>query len=265
MMRFVPLSQALRDIAADPGGQRELQALDRAYNRLSGMPDTDRQGYIDSNGIRKWSRLKNRLTTLFGKKCWYSEARLVGAPLTIDHYRPKIHYWWLAFNPDNYRVACPLVNSPGGEGGKARHFPLLTPGIPAQAPGSIDQGDPVLLDPCRSDDVALLAFQSDGRPVLHPAHASDPIAQHRVAESKILLNLDHPDFNAERAELYHTIQREVAAIEALPIGSVPRQQMQEHLESRMKPDAPYSTAACFYLMPHRHLPWVQEMINRNTL
>ena len=76
---------------------------------------------------------------------------------------------------------------------------------------------PVILDPCKKEDCDLLAFQGDGRPVLNPAYADDPIARRRVEDSKVLLNLDHPDFNSKREQLYHDIAEDVNAYEALPV------------------------------------------------
>ena len=259
-MRHIPLSQALMEFAASADGPRAVSALARAHLHLSKMPDAARPAYIERNGARKWSAHKNHLVGKFGKKCWYTEAEIIGAHLTIDHYRPKALYWWLAFEPDNYRVACPFANSPEDGGGKSNHFPLTLPAIRATGPGNSDQGDPVILDPCRQEDVALLAFQSDGQVVIHPDFAHDPIAVHRVTESKVLLNLQHADFNAKRAELYETITEEVADIEGLPHSSARRVKKIQRLERRLAPDAPYSTAARFYLMAHRYLDWVETML-----
>ena len=62
----------------------------------------------------KWSPVKNLMTAQLGNKCWHTEAELVEADLTIDHYRPKCDYWWLAFDVSNYRIAYPFANSPKG-------------------------------------------------------------------------------------------------------------------------------------------------------
>jgi hypothetical protein len=101
--------------------------------------------------------------------------------------------------------------------------------------------------------------------VIHPDFAHDPDAVHRVTESKILLNLQHADFNAKRAELCQAIGREVSCIRELPENIAERLSMIQHLESLIQPHAPFSTAARFYLMTHRYLSWVQDILDRNPL
>ena len=90
----------------------------------------------------------------------------------------------------------------------------------------------IILDPCRKADCDLLAFQADGRPILNPAYKGDPIARRRVNESKIVLNLDHPDFNAKREQLYHAIADDVKAFEELPRGSGLRATIHDRITER---------------------------------
>ena len=40
---------------------------------------------------------------------------------------------------------------------------------------------------------------------MNPAFAADPVAIERVSQSKILLDLDHPEFNSKREQLYVAI------------------------------------------------------------
>jgi hypothetical protein len=236
--------------------------------KLAAMPPADRQGYIRRNGPRKWSPIKNWLTGKLGKKCWYTEAELVGAPLAIDHFRPVCDYWWLAFDASNYRVACAFANSPehnplhGCAGGKGNAFPLLGTGPRAKGRNKLRCERPVILDPCDKADCDLVAFQADGRPVLNPAHAADPIALRRVEESKILLNLDHPDFNSKREQLCNDIADDVDAYGALPAGSPARATIEARLEGRLAASAPFSSAARYYLRLHRHHDWVEAILAR---
>lgn len=108
--------------------------------------------------------------------------------------------------------------------------------------------------------MTLLAFQADGRPVLNPAYADDPIASRRVEESKVLLNLDHPDFNSKREQLYRHIGEDVKAHEALPEDSSSRVAIRVRMEKRLAANAPFSTAARYYLQVHRNLSWVEELL-----
>lgn len=264
-MRHVPMKDAVKKIFDGPDGKKDKKRLSRARRTLEGKASQDRKAYIRRNGSSKWSPIKARLTDVLGQKCWYTEAELVGASLTIDHYRPSSHYWWLAFDVDNYRVACPFSNSPqrnpeqGIAGGKGDEFPLLPPGVRANCQAELPTENPVILDPCKSEDCDLVAFQTDGRPILNPAYKGDSIAEKRVNDSKILLNLDHPDFNAKREELYHKIANDIRAYEELPAGSVSRDNIREKMAMRVAANAPFSMAATHYLRLFRHLAWVEDL------
>lgn len=192
---------------------------------------------------------------------------LVGASLVIDHYRPVCDYWWLAYKPTNYRVACPWANSPqhnaqyGCAGGKGDNFPLLPPGIRAIAEHELANEQPIILDPCNAADCELLVFQTDGRPNLNPIFNGDAAAAHRVEQSKILLNIDHPDFNSKREQLCRAIAEKVGIHEALPADSTERTPIRTGIQKMLAPHAPFSTAAKFYLQLHRHLDWVEKILN----
>lgn len=83
--------------------------------------------------------IRDRLIALIGEKCWYCETRFVRSPFHVDHYRPKSvvvgeaerrGYWWLAYDPANYRLACHHCNSGGARygnksagAGKGARFP----------------------------------------------------------------------------------------------------------------------------------------------
>src|SRR4051794_37266577 len=111
-MRHIPLKKFLLKAFADSRGKRMRKTLSNARKKLRKMTTTRRGEYVASNGAKKWSPLKNALLSKLGNKCWYTEVELVGAPLAIDHFRPICHYWWLTFDPENYRIACPFSNSP---------------------------------------------------------------------------------------------------------------------------------------------------------
>jgi len=267
-MRRIGLTTLLPQVFADANGQKAKKSLERAHKKVAKKrsPRT-RKKYIDDNGSGKWKPVKDWLTTRLGRKCWYTEWELIGAPLVVDHYRPVCDYWWLAFDPENYRVACPWANSPehnplhGCAGGKGDNFPLLPPAIRATTKNELPNEQPVILDPCNAADCDLLAFHVDGRPVLNPAFAGDVIANQRVEQSNILLNLDHPAFNSKREQLCNVIADDVRAHEALPADSAERITIRTRLGCRLAPNAPFSTAARFYLKLHRHLDWVENIVN----
>lgn len=268
-MRYVPIQSLLQTVFADTDGEKDKRRLERAHEIVTLTPAKDRKSYIDNNGTSKWSPLKDRFAAELGNKCWYTEAELVGAPLTIDHYRPKCDYWFLAFKPDNYRVACPFANSPkhneeyGCAGGKGDNFPLLDETKKGRGIYSIRREKPIILDPCNEEDCKLIAFQSDGRPVLHPDYVDDPVANRRVEDSKILLNLDHPDFNSQREQLRKAIDRDVKSHEISVADPDHQEDLRNSLAQRISKTAPFSIAARQYLCAHRHLDWVSDLLDQN--
>lgn len=251
---------------ADNAGSRCMAQLAIGESKAAPMGAAIRQSFIRKNGPRRWSPYKAWITKRMGHKCWYTEVELVGAPLTIDHFRPVSNYWWLAFSADNYRLACSYSNSPqhnplyGCAGGKGDAFPLLPPGRRATSTDRRRRERPVLLDPCDKNDCEFVVFQADGRPVVNPLRAHEPSVRLRVEESKVLLNLDHPDFNTKREQLCNDIEDDVKTYEALPSNSPLRDIVSARLRRRIGSKAPFSSAARCYLKFHRHLKWVDEML-----
>jgi hypothetical protein len=145
---------------------------------------------------------------------------------------------------------------------KVTVFHSCPPAIRGTDDESIKLERPVILDPCKKEDCDLLAFQADGRPILNPVYAADPIAKERVEKSKILLNIDHPDFNSKRERLCRDIAEDVKIHEALPEDSQSRIDIRVRMERRLAANAPFSTAARYYLQVHRNLGWVEELLNR---
>jgi hypothetical protein len=264
-MRHVAIAPLLQN-AFSGVGRKDRERLRRAHKQAAKRKGAIRQRYIDARGVAKWSPLKNRLTAILGNKCWYTETELIGAALAIDHYRPVRDYWYLAFTPENFRVSCDFANSPKRNelykrmGGKGDRFPLLAPGVRAKRAYQLKAERPVILDPCVEADCSIIAFQSDGRPVIHPAFAGDADAVFRLEESKVLLNLDHPDFNSKREQLYFDIRDDVETYEDLLLQSRKRGTIKTRMKRRLSDKAPFSVAARHYLQLHRHLDWVEELL-----
>jgi hypothetical protein len=265
-MRYIPLTTLLRQIFADVAGKKEKALIFKAQAKFARMTPAARQRYVRLYGSRKWSGVKNLMIEKLGRKCWYTEVEIVGAALTIDHYRPICEYWFLAFDPQNYRVSCPYSNSPqhnplyGSAGGKGDKFPLLGLGERAIGRNKLRREKPVILDPCIKEDCDLIAFQADGRPILNPTHSANSVAAERVDKSLLLLNLDHSDFNSKREQLYHEIADDVRLYEELPVGSDGRTIIRDRMKKRLGPQAEFSTAARYYIQLHRHLNWVEDLL-----
>jgi hypothetical protein len=265
-MRYVPIGTIISTMFSTPVGAKEKKRLFKAHKKVAKMVADSRQKYIRDNGPSKWSPVKKQLTAILGNKCWYTEAELVGAPLAIDHFRPVVDYWWLAFDAHNFRVSCPYANSPehnknhGCAGGKGSNFPLLGAAVRASGKNKLRQERPMILDPCNKADCDLLAFQADGRPILSPKFSTDAIAINRVNESKLLLNLDHPDFNSKREQVYLQIRDDVFIHEQPGASNSTKAKIVWRLETMLKQEAQFSTAARQYLAFHKHLQWVDDLL-----
>ncbi|MFJ9477481.1 HNH endonuclease [Streptomyces mirabilis] len=123
-------------------------------------------------------QLRQALVDLVGSKCWYCETPVHGNNPDVDHYRPKSAiigvdgpgYWWLAYTPSNYRLACGFCNSGGsqtnGQSGrrtKSNHFPLLDESTRATREACDHAKESrILLDPADPRDAHLLGFDLDG-------------------------------------------------------------------------------------------------------
>jgi hypothetical protein len=266
-MRFIPINKLLREIARTEGGARKIKRLHNAHKRLIRMSWVERKRFLARNGAKKWSPMKDELTALVGNKCWYTELAMLGAPLTIDHFRPQKHYWFLALEPSNFRIACSYSNSLyhnplyGCAGGKGDEFPLLGHDGRAKGKSKLRRETPVLLDPCNADDCKLIVFQETGRPIVNPRFRADPHSVQRVQQSLILFNIDHPDFNTQREQLYFDIRDDIKMYNELPAGADSRLTITQRMERRINPRASFSVAAKQYLQRYRNLDWVEAILN----
>ena len=61
--------------------------------------------------LQIWSEAKPNLKLESHNKCAYCEAPTAAVTFgDVEHFRPKSHYWWLAFCYDNYAYACQMCN-----------------------------------------------------------------------------------------------------------------------------------------------------------
>ncbi|MDD5169279.1 MAG: hypothetical protein PHN75_10710, partial [Syntrophales bacterium] len=176
-----------RDIDFDPAWEAKARELTKEL--LKKKPE-ERAAFIDSKRAETWGNkaLLESLRGVVGNKCWYSEVPLDGADPNVDHFRPKGRvveidhstlektgdissgYWWLAFEPKNFRLSCMHSNQrrvdENTEGGKWDFFPVEgARGLEGTEWDLIEEA--VLpFDPCSGTDMALLWFSSDGTPTL---------------------------------------------------------------------------------------------------
>jgi hypothetical protein len=125
---------------------------------------------------------------------------------------------------------------------------------------AIAQESPKILDPCNQQDVKLLVFSLDGRPVVSPKSAGDVTACTRVEMSNLLLNLVYPTFNEDREQLYNKIKSLVERGDRYFLNSPDNlPDVTDDLRALFHPAAEYSKAAECYVRCFRDRIWIEEM------
>ena len=176
-----------------------------------------------------WAELKKEMADLSSGKCWYCESREQRSDMAVDHFRPKNEvkecathhgYWWLAFDPSNYRFACDLCNSShenkvaGKALGKSTHFPLLDEGTRVFDPsGNLKNERVALLDPAQAADPGLLDFLDEGTAVPRYSSAASQLFHKRAVVSIDTYNLNDVRIHEERQAVASEVKLQVARAE----------------------------------------------------
>jgi uncharacterized protein (TIGR02646 family) len=92
-----------------------------------------------------YQSVKRDLVTMQRRKCCYCERRTIPDHNDVEHYRPFLLYWWLAWTWENLLFACASCNR---KGGKLDAFPLADGSTALSFPEPPPGGElPLLLDP----------------------------------------------------------------------------------------------------------------------
>jgi hypothetical protein len=178
--------------------------LDTATDRLRQIATLEEKYRYIKNKSELWRSTLGSLARLTDSteddcKCWYCECDgAEGFYFQVDHFRPKQRvknkgakkdeyepgYWWLAFNPQNYRIACQKCNTGSG---KIDQFPRAEDSIRAIIEGGETHEKPLLLDPAVATDPTLLMFSQDGN--IYPVPYCDDTDSKRVNVSIKVYNL----------------------------------------------------------------------------
>lgn len=209
-------------IAYPPGWKDKAADL---LQQLEAADPAARSKILADQKNRIWSDLKLELRKLSHGKCWYTESQQSGTDVDIDHYRPKGRvaelvgadfphpgYWWLAYEPSNYRYSCTVANrrrhdvEAGRTGGKADHFPIQHEADRAfAAEGDHNAEKPLLIDPCIAHEPELIIFKNDGE-AMPRFSAEHPYKYVKAARSIELYSINHSEFVTERLELRDRIE-----------------------------------------------------------
>ncbi|MFA0142619.1 hypothetical protein AB4430_12710 [Vibrio kanaloae] len=247
----------------------------------------------------KWSPFKDNFINQFGDKCWYSEVKRSNTDFNVDHFRPKgavkrtkgayatrvfggkpqkhSGYWWLAFEPKNYRYSCQYANQPRDNGGKHDYFPLQNETARVWGRCSLTNHNveaPVLIDPCVLADVQLLSFEkSPGMAHSRYDQATDKAKYERVKTSAKCYNLNHKTVKGDRLKVITSVQQDLVLLESihgLPLASKQAMQVNVNNAENRLVDAcnrksPFSAAAVAFVKPKKAEPWLANILPRLDL
>lgn len=254
-----------RDPALIP--EKILKVAQRAQEELEGLPAEQRIGFIKKKS-HIWRAFKRYLRKMSYGKCWYSEAIGPQSPYDIDHFRPKAEarrsefvfdtgYPWLAFDWDNFRYSAELCNRPNTDEktqqtvGKAAWFPLAE-GSPVACWDNrcIKDERPLLLDPTREEDVALIGVASDG--LMKPSLTCVGTGRIRVQTSIRCYGLDLPNLREARINIMNQVVEraetllkciEAANMHEPAADAIPIDEQRKSLIKLALPNRPFSLAA----------------------
>jgi len=254
-----------RDPAKIP--EKLIKVAERAQAKLEALPADERVAFIKKKS-HVWRAFKRHLRAMSYGKCWYSEATGPQSPYDVDHFRPKCEaqrsetekddgYPWLAFDWDNFRYSAERSNrlstneETGDTFGKSSWFPLEAgSAIACWDNRCVDQEKPLLLDPTREADVALIDVGSDG--LMVPSNTCTKSGAERVKASVRFYGLDLPDILAARRQVMVDLGDDIDKLLMLFEGARDAERVndpeliEKHrkaIASRTLPNRPFTLAA----------------------
>jgi len=281
------------DIDFDPEWEANARELTR---ELKKKKTEERAAFIDSKRAETWGNeaLLESLRGIVGNKCWYSEVPLDGADPNVDHFRPKGRvveidhstlekngdkspgYWWLAFEPKNFRLSCMHSNQrrvdENTEGGKWDFFPVEGARAPEGTEWDLIEESVLPFDPCSGTDMALLWFSSDGTPTLKNSSPSDEEIR-RLKVTIWLFHLDKKEIAQKRRDNVIDIYKDIKAADTeyklwqksgAAIGGVFKARFDNaiaKIKSEIRVTKPFARARqCAVLLSKSEYPWIGEYI-----
>jgi uncharacterized protein (TIGR02646 family) len=184
----------------------ELATLEAAGKR------DERNALIDANSGH-WGAIKDWLLALSAGKCWFSEVKELFSHYDVEHFRPKKEareldgsvrdgYWWLAFDYMNFRV-CGNV----GNRKKGGWFPLKDGSLRSTHTQPCEESETrYLLDPIDDDDVALIAFDEEGKVIPMPGISAWEQARVHETVKRLKLN-EHAPLTEARRKVWQQVDR----------------------------------------------------------
>lgn len=244
-----------------------------------------------------WKDFKVNFTNTFGDKCWYTEAARVGTTNDVDHFRPKnavknqlgknvarinaagdveyASYWWLVYDPLNYRYSCIFSNRANGAGGKQEFFPLEDERTRAWTPTCPYLAEDIsFLDPCNFNDVQLIAFDiTVGMAVPRFSEQQNPKAFRRFQLSKKYYNLNEKTIVDARTQVLNELNKDLNLLQLTwDFDAVTKASMAQALIDaensiikKCERKSPFSAAAVSLVKTKQAEPWMANVLPRLDL
>jgi len=282
-MQCIDLTTILKEIKKDKKDWFiKVKALMKTIR--AAKPEERSKIISKASSQRLWKELKPYFEKASNKKCWYCESRQSRSDKAVDHFRPKgairddslghVGYWWLAFEPGNYRYSCTFCNSKrksdSTNGGKWDYFPLENDKrrLHPEKKTYMAEGA-LLIDPCDVNGPGWFWFDESGEISSKYTEEKNPGRYKRVKKSIELYHLDHPDLVEERLIIAGRISDLIDTGEDLEqqcdadqntgaAGELKR--VKQQLAEYIKSDAEYSACAKAVLLGHREKDWLMEVI-----
>lgn len=266
---YLPDLQALQALAKeygkDPGAL--FQALDTM--RLS--------EFIDESSFRVKVKVKGSDDSIHTRQ-FRPKGRVVEIDNSTYEKTGDIShgYWWLAFEPKNYRLSCMHSNQRRvdeyTEGGKWDFFPVEGVRAPEGTEWDLIEETVLPFDPCSGTDMALLWFSSDGTPTLRNSSPSDEETR-RLKITIWLFHLDKKEIAQKRRENVIDIYKDIKAADAeyklwqnggAATGSVFKTRFDgaiAKIKSGIRNTMPFARARqCAVLLSKSEYPWIGKYI-----
>lgn len=197
----------LIDLLNNPPSEEWLQKAEVVTQLLIDTNDRTEKIAIINKNQSLWSELKDHLSKLRNRKCWYTESINDGAHCHVDHFRPKINaldekgndeggYWWLAFEWLNYRYSGPVSNVR-----KRDYFPVLQNKVNDYG-GNINTEEILLLDPIKIGDPSKLSFDGIEGKVIPKSTIKESLEYKQAVYSILRYNLNDEGLKEGRRQKY---------------------------------------------------------------
>ncbi len=164
----------------------EYHIIGKKFNSENEILRTNKAEYDKEEG-NKWKIFKDKWLEITHFRCPICESQ-INRYDDIEHFRPKEHYWWLAYDYHNYYICCDLCNSSF----KRNKFPLLDDSkrVTFDNKDEIVNEIPLLFNPLKDNPIDLfkLEFKNEGGKTVinfHPKNSDSSSLEYKIAQTTI--------------------------------------------------------------------------------